>query len=119
MEETRMSTEELDQIVGRIIQEAGGPLTLLQIERRLPDSALDADTFDVQRSVQRLVDSGRARITSQFLIASNQPRTQGKHPTVGTEASAEPSPIAFTWSKARQKIRDAAREYSDQTITDP
>jgi hypothetical protein len=68
-----MSTEELDGVVARIIQEAREPLTLPQIESRVIEQRLPADTYDVQRSVQRLVSVGRAKLTPYFLIAAADP----------------------------------------------
>jgi hypothetical protein len=65
-----MSHEELDRAVAEIIHKAPGPLSLRKIEAHLVLQDIDADTYDAQRSVHRLIEAGRARLTPHFLIAA-------------------------------------------------
>ncbi len=65
-----MSIEELDQAVAKILRETKKPMTLPQIERLIAAKDIAADTFDVQRSVRRLLEKGQASLTSGLAVTS-------------------------------------------------
>lgn len=55
---------DLGEKVLQLLQGAGEPLTIRQIEARLAEQQAGADTFDVRDAVWRLVDDGRAEFTT-------------------------------------------------------
>lgn len=65
-----MPNDGLDSIVANIITGASNPLTLPQIESKVLERGIKADTFDVQRAVQRLVEGGRAKLTPRFQVVA-------------------------------------------------
>jgi len=65
-----MSNEDIDEVISQIIQKANKPMTIPQIEHVVVGKNIQADTYDVQRSVQRLVSSGRVSLTQRLDITS-------------------------------------------------
>lgn len=65
-----MSNDDLDGAILEIIRKARRPITIRRIERLVADQNSQADTYDVQRAVQRLVDAGRASLTQRLDITA-------------------------------------------------
>jgi len=65
-----MPNEQLDEVIAKIIGAASKPLTLPQIESQVLENGIKADTFDVQRAVQRLLETGRAKLTPRFQVVA-------------------------------------------------
>jgi hypothetical protein len=68
-----MSKTELDKMIEGILQKARKPMTVPQIERQVAEQGGDADTFDVQRSVRRLVETGRVVLTQRLDVSTAAP----------------------------------------------
>ncbi len=64
-----MTNDQLDEVILKIIHDVSAPLTVPEIERRVADRSISADTYDVQRSVRRLVKAGRASLTKRLDVA--------------------------------------------------
>lgn len=61
---------DLDTTVLRIIRDTYSPMTLPQIEYRVTEKGTNADTFEVQRSVQRLIEKKLVMLTPYFKITA-------------------------------------------------
>lgn len=64
----RMDPGSLDAVVAGILKDARQPLALPEIERQVAVQGFIVDTFAVQRSVRRLVKTGRAAVTPRYLV---------------------------------------------------
>jgi hypothetical protein len=64
-----MTSEELDKAVLGIIGEAREPMTVLEIERQMVAKDFRADTYEIQRSIRRLVNSKRVSLTKRLDVA--------------------------------------------------
>jgi hypothetical protein len=65
-----MTNAELDDVILHIIQSTRRPIAIREIERLVAERKIEADTFDVQRSVQRLVDKRQASLTRRLDITT-------------------------------------------------
>jgi len=64
-----MDPRKLDEIVLEVVATNKGPMTVRQIELQVNLREIPADTYDVQRSVRRLVKDDRLTLTPQLDIA--------------------------------------------------
>lgn len=64
-----MDPRELDEIVLEVVAGHKGAMTIRQIELQVNLREISADTYDVQRSVRRLVKDHRLTLTPQLDIA--------------------------------------------------